>query len=159
MGPSRDARLGEACARAVPTSGVGAAMTAWALVAEVIEKLLARGITPTVYASANLDWGQEFNDRAKHGFDERHLRRVRHVIRSVFEAAREALDRLEAHSEQSVNEAAEILVEAIRSGRTLYSFASHSFILTEEVVYRTGGSHAHQSRDASRNGHGCGRYG
>ncbi|NLN91088.1 MAG: sugar isomerase domain-containing protein [candidate division WS1 bacterium] len=56
--------------RAVPTSGVGAAITAWALVAEVIEKLLARGITPTVYASANLDWGQEFNDRAKHGFDE-----------------------------------------------------------------------------------------
>jgi len=59
---------------------------------------------------------------------------------AYFEAAREALDRLEAHSGRAINEAAEILVEAIRNGRTLYSFGcSHSFILTEEVVYRTGG--------------------
>lgn len=56
--------------RAVPTSGVGAAMTAWTLVAEVIEGLLARGVTPTIYASANLDWGQAFNDRARQSFDE-----------------------------------------------------------------------------------------
>lgn len=57
--------------RAVPTSGVGAALTAWTLIAEIIEGLLARGVVPTVYASANLDWGQEFNDRAKQSFNEK----------------------------------------------------------------------------------------
>jgi uncharacterized phosphosugar-binding protein len=57
--------------KAVPTSGVGAALNAWTLVAETLERLLARGVTPTVYASANLDWGMEFNDQAKRGFDEK----------------------------------------------------------------------------------------
>lgn len=59
---------------------------------------------------------------------------------AYFEAARAAVDRLEERSGTAIVQAAGILVEAIRGGRALYSFGcSHSFILTEEVVYRTGG--------------------
>src|SRR5690242_6592209 len=51
------------------------------------------------------------------------------TLRTVMETQREPLDR-----------AAEMLADAIAGGRSLFSFgASHSFILTEELVYRTGG--------------------
>ena len=68
--------LGDACleveglpVKAVPTSGVGAAITAWTLIAETIERLIAMGKPPHVFASANLDWGPEFNEKAKQEFD------------------------------------------------------------------------------------------
>jgi len=54
--------------KAVPTSGIGAAVLAWTLVAEVIERLIAKGRVPQVYASANLDWGPEFNANAQRVF-------------------------------------------------------------------------------------------
>jgi uncharacterized phosphosugar-binding protein len=40
----------------------------------------------------------------------------------------------------AIREAATLLVNAVQSGHSLYSFgASHSFMMTEELVYRTGG--------------------
>jgi len=60
--------------------------------------------------------------------------------RAYFEAAREALERLVETSSGGIREAAELIVTAIRADRKLYSFGcSHSFMLTEELVYRTGG--------------------
>jgi uncharacterized phosphosugar-binding protein len=56
--------------KAVPTSGIGAAIAAWVLVAEVIERLVAKGCPPQVFASANLDWGVAFNDEARRKFAE-----------------------------------------------------------------------------------------
>jgi uncharacterized phosphosugar-binding protein len=54
--------------------------------------------------------------------------------------AKEALDDVWARSGEAIVRAAEVLVEAIRGDKTIYSFGcSHSFILTEELVYRTGG--------------------
>ena len=51
------------------------------------------------------------------------------TLRTVMETQRGHIDR-----------AAEMLTEAIVNGRSIFSFgASHSFILTEEMVYRTGG--------------------
>jgi uncharacterized phosphosugar-binding protein len=59
---------------------------------------------------------------------------------AYFEAAKAALDRLEERSTEAIDKAAAILVDAIRGGQAVYSFGcSHSFMLTEEVVYRTGG--------------------
>ncbi len=54
--------------KAVPTSGIGAAVAAWVLVAEVIECLVAKGSPPEVFASANLDWGPDFNAQARERF-------------------------------------------------------------------------------------------
>ncbi len=50
------------------------------------------------------------------------------------------LERLAESQKENVRAAAEMLVEAIAEGKTVFSFgASHSFMLTEELVYRTGG--------------------
>jgi uncharacterized phosphosugar-binding protein len=46
-----------------PTSTVVGAAILDALVAEVAERLIARGITPEVYASSNVVGGDEVNDR------------------------------------------------------------------------------------------------
>ncbi|HOS93347.1 MAG TPA: SIS domain-containing protein [Armatimonadota bacterium] len=60
---------------------------------------------------------------------ERYIEKVQTSIQLVLETQREP-----------IAEAARILVTAIRDGKRLYSFGcSHSFILTEELVYRTGG--------------------
>jgi uncharacterized phosphosugar-binding protein len=51
------------------------------------------------------------------------------TIRGIAESQREA-----------IGEAAEVLVGAVTGDRTIFSFgASHSFMITEELVYRTGG--------------------
>jgi uncharacterized phosphosugar-binding protein len=70
------AEPGDACVSApglpvkvIPTSGVGAAMVAWTLIAEVIERLIAKGRVPHVYASANLDWGPEFNEKELRAYE------------------------------------------------------------------------------------------
>jgi len=54
-----------------PTSGIGAATACWCICAQVVEKLLAAGHKPTVYKSANLDGGMEFNRQAEEEFRKR----------------------------------------------------------------------------------------
>jgi uncharacterized phosphosugar-binding protein len=59
---------------------------------------------------------------------------------AYFRQAAEALERVAATQAETLGRAAELVVAAIVGGRTLYSFgASHSFMITEELVYRTGG--------------------
>ena len=59
---------------------------------------------------------------------------------AYFDAAIETLQRVRETQGEHIVQAAEMLVEAVVSDHRLFSFgASHSFILTEELVYRTGG--------------------
>lgn len=59
---------------------------------------------------------------------------------SYFDAAIAALSQARATQAAPIRLAAELMTEAIVAGQSLYSFgASHSFITTEEFVYRTGG--------------------
>ena len=46
-----------------PVSGVTSIAVMHALIAETIERLVARGITPPVYLSGNIEGGAEYNDR------------------------------------------------------------------------------------------------
>jgi uncharacterized phosphosugar-binding protein len=52
-------------ARAVPTSGLTFCYIIWALTAEAISQMVARGLKPHVYRSVNLPDGEEFNARAE----------------------------------------------------------------------------------------------
>lgn len=57
-----------------------------------------------------------------------------------FEEAAAALARVADTQMDAIRQAAGALCEAYRTGRSIYSFgASHSFMITEEMVYRTGG--------------------
>ena len=57
-----------------------------------------------------------------------------------FERALEALRRVAASEQERIVHAAALLTDAVLQDRSIFSFgASHSFILTEELVYRTGG--------------------
>jgi uncharacterized phosphosugar-binding protein len=59
---------------------------------------------------------------------------------AYFEAAAQALRRVAESQREPIRQAAGLMVDAVVGGRSLFSFgASHSFILTEELVYRTGG--------------------
>jgi len=59
---------------------------------------------------------------------------------SYFKAASDALARVEDTQGPRIEAAAAQIVEAIVSGKSIFSFgASHSFMTTEEMVYRTGG--------------------
>ncbi len=59
---------------------------------------------------------------------------------SYFDAAIAALSQARATQAAPIRLAAALMTEAIVAGQSLYSFgASHSFITTEELVYRTGG--------------------
>ena len=52
----------------------------------------------------------------------------------------EALKRVSQSQGSNIRAASDLLVEAILSGKSIFSFgASHSFMTTEEMVYRTGG--------------------
>ncbi len=52
----------------------------------------------------------------------------------------DTLNALKEKESENINKAAEIVAGAIMEGKSIFSFgASHSFILTEEMVYRTGG--------------------
>jgi len=42
-----------------PASGIGAAVTLWAVVAGIVQELLARGLEPTIYPSINMPDGPE----------------------------------------------------------------------------------------------------
>lgn len=60
--------------------------------------------------------------------------------RAYMKSAIAALERVADEQHDRIVEAAGLLVGAILSDRSIYSFgASHSFMLTEELVYRTGG--------------------
>lgn len=54
-----------------PASGLGAAFVAWALILMVTEKLVAMGITPSVYRSANIPGGPEQNEKAVKQYEEK----------------------------------------------------------------------------------------
>ena len=57
-----------------------------------------------------------------------------------FKEAQESLKRVADSQGVVIGQAASLIVEAILADRSLFSFgATHSFILTEELVYRTGG--------------------
>lgn len=57
-----------------------------------------------------------------------------------FSRAIDTLRQLADTQREKIGAAAELMVTAITAGRSLFSFgASHSFMLTEETVYRTGG--------------------
>lgn len=59
---------------------------------------------------------------------------------SYFDAAIAALTQVRATQSAPIKQAAQLMADAIVAGQSLFSFgASHSFITTEELVYRTGG--------------------
>ena len=53
-----------------PTSGLVAATVNWALTAQVVEKMMARGMTPSVWKSINVPDGAECNARVRKQFEE-----------------------------------------------------------------------------------------
>jgi uncharacterized phosphosugar-binding protein len=57
-------------APALPLSGVSQAAICWMVCAEVIEKMLGKGLTPGVYMSANREGGPEYNKGLQEQFDE-----------------------------------------------------------------------------------------
>lgn len=60
--------------------------------------------------------------------------------KAYFDMAQKALHDVAASQQEPIRKAADLLVSAVIDGRGIFSFgASHSFILTEEMVYRTGG--------------------
>lgn len=60
--------------------------------------------------------------------------------RAYFETVIDTLRTVMETQQEPIAAAAQMLVDAIAEDRSIYSFgASHSFILTEELVYRTGG--------------------
>jgi len=59
---------------------------------------------------------------------------------TYFTEAITALQRVANTQQKNISAAAEMLAETIAEGRNIFSFgATHSFILTEEMVYRAGG--------------------
>ena len=52
-----------------PTSGIIAATIIWALTAQIVERLLSRGLTPHVFRSVNLPDGPAFNDRQRREYE------------------------------------------------------------------------------------------
>jgi len=59
---------------------------------------------------------------------------------AYFETAIETLRRVAESQAEGIDSAANALVSAVVNDRKIFSFgASHSFMLTEELVYRTGG--------------------
>jgi uncharacterized phosphosugar-binding protein len=60
--------------------------------------------------------------------------------RQYLQSAREALDKLIDTQLPQIQSAARLLADTVIRGGSIFSFgASHSFIITEELVYRTGG--------------------
>jgi uncharacterized phosphosugar-binding protein len=61
-------------------------------------------------------------------------------VERYLEAVGEALGRLRETQHEGLQQAAKLISDVIADGRQVFSFgASHSFIMTEEMVYRTGG--------------------
>ncbi|OGV73518.1 MAG: hypothetical protein A3K19_17035 [Lentisphaerae bacterium RIFOXYB12_FULL_65_16] len=55
--------------KAVPMSGVATTLVCWMIKCQVIEKLLARGLKPSYYISANRPDGPDFNKRMQEQFN------------------------------------------------------------------------------------------
>lgn len=53
---------------ALPLSGVSQATICWMICGEVIDRMLAKGLTPAVYKSANKEGGPEFNKTQEEQF-------------------------------------------------------------------------------------------
>jgi uncharacterized phosphosugar-binding protein len=53
-----------------PASGMGAVFIAWPLVLMTVEKLLARGVSPTIFRSVNIPGGAEQNTWAINRYEE-----------------------------------------------------------------------------------------
>jgi uncharacterized phosphosugar-binding protein len=51
-------------------SGLSATLIMWSACAVAIDELLARGITPSVYKSANFPGGEEYNDNLELHYQE-----------------------------------------------------------------------------------------
>jgi uncharacterized phosphosugar-binding protein len=59
---------------------------------------------------------------------------------SYFKEASRILEQVVSTQMGKIKEAAQVLANAVANGQSIFSFgASHSFILTEEIVYRAGG--------------------
>ncbi|MGD9497423.1 MAG: sugar isomerase domain-containing protein [Armatimonadota bacterium] len=59
---------------------------------------------------------------------------------AYLDAAAEGIRRLRSTQGEAIERAAELMTQAIIGGRKLFAFGtSHSFMLAEEMVYRTGG--------------------
>ena len=59
---------------------------------------------------------------------------------AYFDAAEAGLKKLRDEQLPAIERAAELMADAIAQGQAVFAFgATHSFILTEELVYRTGG--------------------
>ena len=56
--------------KACPASGIAAACILWAIVAGIIDRLLAKGIQPSVYRSANAPGGLEDGNRQRERYKE-----------------------------------------------------------------------------------------
>lgn len=60
--------------------------------------------------------------------------------KTYFEKVRAALDFVADTQSKAIHTAAERMIDAVIEGRALYAFgATHSFIVVQEMVYRTGG--------------------
>lgn len=57
--------------KACPASGIAATVIMWAVTSEVIERLIAQGITPSVYKSANYPGGPEYNLKLEERYKEK----------------------------------------------------------------------------------------
>ncbi len=53
----------------IPASGIGAVTAMWALTAQVTERLLARGLQPSTYASVNRPDTKEFNQGSEERYE------------------------------------------------------------------------------------------
>lgn len=61
-------------------------------------------------------------------------------MESYFEAAAAALHKIRTGQRDNLQKAAGMIADAIAGGKSLFAFgASHSFMIAEEMVYRTGG--------------------
>jgi uncharacterized phosphosugar-binding protein len=61
-------------------------------------------------------------------------------MESYFDAAAGALQKIRTGQKDNLHKAACIIADAIAGGNSLFAFgASHSFMIAEEMVYRTGG--------------------
>ena len=59
---------------------------------------------------------------------------------TYFQEAEAALHRVATEQADNINQAADVMVDAIADDKAIYAFgASHSFMVAEEMVYRTGG--------------------
>lgn len=58
-------------APALPLSGVSQATICWAICGAVIEQMLAKGLTPGVYMSANREGGPEYNRKLEEQYNEK----------------------------------------------------------------------------------------